>query len=86
MCLEIVSGNSSLSLPEFTKFQISFKIILEKVSGKSPESFPESLPIWVKWPEKRNNQRTQESQSRIFEMSQSVKNIARKRWIICDQR
>ena len=26
----------------------SFKSLLEKVSGKSPESFPESLPIWVK--------------------------------------
>ena len=41
--LEIVSGNSSVSLPEFSEFQIS-----EKVSGKSPESCPESLPIWVK--------------------------------------
>ena len=30
-------------------YEISIKnIFLEKVSGKSPESFPESLPIWVK--------------------------------------
>ena len=37
-------------------FQLSFVVtsqyskifFLEKVSGKSPESFPESLPIWVK--------------------------------------
>ena len=28
--------------------QYSQKSFLEKVSGKSPESFPESLPIWVK--------------------------------------
>ena len=28
--------------------QYSKTFFLEKVSGKSPESFPESLPIWVK--------------------------------------
>ena len=28
--------------------QYSKKFCLEKVSRKSPESFPESLPIWVK--------------------------------------
>ena len=31
------------------KFYLKSKI-LEKGSGKSPESFPESLPIWVNRP------------------------------------
>ena len=30
------------------------KIFFEKVSGKSPGSFPESLPIWVKLDNKNN--------------------------------
>ena len=33
--------------------QYSKIFILEKVSGKSPESFPESLPIWVKRAQQR---------------------------------
>ena len=36
-CLENVSGNSSGSLPDFTKFQILFKII---DSGKSFQKIP----------------------------------------------
>ena len=35
--------------PNLRNFKFHLKsLILEKVSGKYPESFPESLPIWVK--------------------------------------
>ena len=49
--LENVSRGFFLSKFEIKseKFEkICHKKCLEKVSGKSPESFPESLPIWVK--------------------------------------